>query len=255
MDLGLRKKNVIIVGGSNGIGLSIAKGFLEENANVHVISRNGDREVIGGLKEAYSNSFFFYSGDATDENSLTMTRGDILYNSNQEIDIVISNVGSGKGTQTAINDNDEWSQIWDINFNSALNVSRVFSPELIKTKGSIIFISSIAGMEFIGAPTAYSTAKAAIIAFSKSLSHRLAPYVKVNVVSPGNIWIENGTWDMKMKENPEKVVNMLNEKVPLRRFGLPEEVCDLVLFLCSTRATFITGGCFVIDGGQTINFN
>jgi 3-oxoacyl-[acyl-carrier protein] reductase len=254
MDLGLRKKNVIIVGGSNGIGLSIAKGFLEENANVHVISRNRDREVIGGLKEAYSSSFFFYSGDATDENSLTMTREQILNNSKQEIDIVVSNVGSGKGTQTAVNDNDEWNQSWDTNFNSALNVSRVFSPELIKAKGSIIFISSIAGMEFIGAPTAYSTAKSAIIAFSKSLSHRLAPSVRVNVVSPGNIWIDNGTWDVKMKENPGKVSDMLNEKVPMRRFGLPEEVCDLVLFLSSNRAAFITGGCFVIDGGQTISF-
>jgi len=129
-----------------------------------------------------------------------------------------------------------------------------FSENLIENNGSLIFISSIAGMEFLGAPVVYSTAKSALISFAKSLSHKLAPKVRVNVVSPGNVWVKNGTWDIKMKENPEKVQNMLNEKVPLKRFGLPAEVSDLVLFLSSTKASFITGGCFVIDGGQTTSF-
>ena len=78
--------------------------------------------------------------------------------------------------------------------------------------------------------------------------------MRVNSVAPGNIWIENGTWDLKHKENPEAVQKMLNEKVPLNRFGLPKEVANLVLFLSSDKALFITGSCFVIDGGQTISF-
>lgn len=253
MNLSLSNLNVVVVGGTKGIGLAIAKGFLREKAHVHVISRT----VNERLNEEFCThkaTFYPYIADATNEESLAKTLIQILANSGNKIDIVISTVGSGKGTQMPLSDSPDWERSWFTNFNSALNVSRVFTPELFKTKGSLIFISSIAGMEFIGAPTDYSTAKAALIAFSKSLSHRLAPNVRVNVVSPGNIMVKYGTWDLKMKENSVKVLEMLNEKVPLKRFGLPEEVCDLVLFLSSPRAAFITGGCFVIDGGQTIGF-
>ena len=82
----------------------------------------------------------------------------------------------------------------------------------------------------------------------------MAPNARVNSVAPGNVWIENGTWDLKQRENPDGIQKLLNEKVPLNRFGLPEEIANLVLFLASERASFITGSCFVIDGGQTISF-
>jgi len=254
VNLFLSNLNVVVVGGTYGIGLAIAKGFLHEKAHVHVISRTGNEELNDEFSSTYAASFFQYIADATDEKSLALARTQILANSRNKIDIVISNVGCGKGTQMPVSDIADWGRSWDTNFNSALNVSRVFTPELLKTTGSLIFISSIAGMEYIGAPTDYSTAKAALIAFSKSLSHRLAPNVRVNIVSPGNIMVKNGTWDIKLKDNPVKTSKMLNEKVPLKRFGLPEEVGDLVLFLSSPRAAFITGGCFVIDGGQTIGF-
>ena len=115
----------------------------------------------------------------------------------------------------------------------------------------MLFISSIAGLEFLGAPTAYSTAKSALNSFVKTLSHRLAPGVRVNAIAPGNIWIPEGAWHKKSIINEKKLKEMLDEKVPLKRFGLPEEVADLVLFMSSEKAAFITGSCYVIDGGQT----
>lgn len=254
MNLCLTNLNVIVVGGTNGIGLAIVKGFLCEGAIVHLISRSRKENVVRELENITKSSVFFYNCDVTDEQALLHICHAIMENAGQKIDIVISNVGNGSGSQLAVGEANEWTDSWNINFNSALNVTRIFSPELIKAKGSLIFISSIAGMEFVGAPTSYSTAKSALISFAKSLSHRLAPEVRVNVVSPGNIWIEGGTWDRKVQENTEKVKNMLNENVPLKRFGQPNEISDLVLFLSSERAAFITGGCFVIDGGQTISF-
>jgi 3-oxoacyl-[acyl-carrier protein] reductase len=86
------------------------------------------------------------------------------------------------------------------------------------------------------------------------LSHKLAPSIRVNVISPGNILVEGGSWDRKLKENKQAVSKMLAEKVPLKRFGLPAEVSHLVLFLSSSRASFITGSNFIIDGGQTVTF-
>ncbi len=254
MDLELNNKNVVITGGTKGIGLSIAQGFLDEGAKVHIISRNPGEGLVSDKTKTYPGDVFFYQCDVTDEESLSACYSEIVKLSNNTIDILVSNVGSGKSPLLPINEKKEWETCWNTNFTSSLNAARIFSGSLIKSKGVMIFISSIAGLEFIGAPTEYSIAKAALISFSKTLSHRLAPDVRVNVVAPGNIFVEGGTWGNKMEENSEKVALMLNEKVPLKRLGFPHEVRDLVLFLSSSRAAFITGGCFVIDGGQTISF-
>lgn len=253
MELNLSKLNVVVVGGTNGIGLAITKGFLEEGATVYVISRNKNEKTEQELNNSYDGNVFFYNGDATKAKELSLISTDIS-NNDTPIDVVVANVGNGSGSRLPVGLKDEWANSWAVNFDSALNVVTAFADKLINSKGSLIFISSIAGIEFLGAPTSYSTAKSALISFGKSLSHRLAPDVRVNVVSPGNIWIEGGTWDKKMKENSNQVSAMLDEKVPLKRFGYPEEVGNLVLFLSSSKASFITGGCFVIDGGQTVSF-
>ncbi len=254
MNLGLNNIQVVVVGGTNGIGLSISKKFLSEGAVVHIISRGTNHNLKNELEGKYPSSVYFYQSDATVEESLVNAYSQILQNSNNKIDILISNVGDGSGVSDAVPKKEEWNVSWDKNFISAINSTRVFLNKISESKGSVTFISSITGIEYLGAPISYSTAKSALIAFAKSLSHKLAPNVRVNVVAPGNIWVENGVWDQKMKSNPKLVNYIINEKVPLKRFGLPEEVSDLVLFISSSKASFITGACFVIDGGQTTTF-
>ena len=106
----------------------------------------------------------------------------------------------------------------------------------------------------MGAPTDYSVAKSALISFSKNLARKVAPQIRVNVVAPGNIYYPGGTWDLKISENESKVKQMIENEVPLKRFGKPEEVADAVAFLSSERASFITGTTLIIDGGQTRSF-
>jgi len=248
MQINFKDKIVVVVGGTKGIGLAISKSFLLLDAIVHIISRHSNIELENILTLEYKNKVFFHIADSIVESDLKFIADKI-----NNFDILVSNVGSGKSDSKAINDSKIWNLSWETNFTSALNSARVFSP-FINNFGVITFISSIAGIENIGAPTEYSVAKSAINTFSKILSHKLAPKIRVNVVAPGNIYFKNGTWDLKISENPNLVSEMIEKNVPLKRFGKPEEVADLVLFLSSEKAAFITGACITIDGGQTKSF-
>lgn len=254
MNLGLTGYEVVIVGGTKGIGFSIALGFLSEGANVHIISRNYNVEAVDQLTRLYKSNVFFYQADATNLVSLEKISEKILHQSKNKIDVLVSNVGSGSGVKDAIPSEIDWVAAWDLNFISALNSVRVFSKFISEKYGSITFISSIAGQEFIGAPISYSTAKSALISFSKTLSHKLAPNIRVNTISPGNIFFEGGAWEKKLLHDPEFVAKLLNDKVPLKKFGTPEDVSNMVIFISSKMASFITGSCIVIDGGQTISY-
>lgn len=251
MNLGLRNKKVIIVGGTYGIGSKLVIDFLKEGSVVHVLSRNN--KPINNYNFKYKSNLYYYKCDANCELDLKNVLKKIIKISNN-IDILIHNVGNGSGEKFAIQSKKNWNFSWKINFQTALNVIRCFSDEIIKAKGSILFISSIAGIEEIGAPTSYSVAKSALITYAKVLSHKLAPNIRINVIAPGNILTKDGIWEKKLKNEPELVDILLNEKVPLRCFGLPEDVSNLALFLSSNKAKFITGSCFIVDGGQTTSF-
>lgn len=245
MNLQLSGRQVLITGGTRGIGKAIAEAFKAEGAVVHIVSRNLPAE---------DNGCFYYSADVTNIDSLHGIAPELFSNSGGKLDVLVCNAGSGAGTAEAIPDQDEWYRLWNLNFDGVLNTMRVFSPVLKESKGNAVFISSIAGMEYLGAPTAYATAKSALIGLAKNLAFKLSPDVRVNVIAPGNIYFEGGTWERKVNENEAKVKQMLNEKVALKRFGKPEEIADIAVFLASSRAAFVTGACIVADGGQTLSY-
>ena len=118
-----------------------------------------------------------------------------------------------------------------------------------------MFISSIAGWEALKAPLTYSVAKAAVLSAMKNLSHLVAEKgIRVNAVVPGNILFPGGTWAKKLAKKTRFFENYIFTEVPLQRFGRPDEIADAVVFLSSERASFITGACLVVDGGQTRSY-
>jgi 3-oxoacyl-[acyl-carrier protein] reductase len=125
-------------------------------------------------------------------------------------------------------------------------------PYLQRRGGSILFIGSIVGVEATAAPLPYSAAKAALANYSKNLSRAVAEYgIRVNCLAPGNVLFPGGSWERHLNERREEVEDMISREVPQKRFGTPEEIAEFAAYLVSPRAGFATGGCYVIDGGQT----
>ena len=151
------------------------------------------------------------------------------------------NVGDGRSVSDVLPDDELWQKTWSSNFESALKTARTFLPMLEKSKGCFLFVSSIAGLEAFGAPTDYSTAKTAIIALAKNMARKLAPNVRVNVIAPGNVYFKGGSWDGKIQQDKKRVDEIIKSTVPMDRFATPQEVADSAVFLCSDKASFITG--------------
>ena len=252
MNLELTEKIFMVTGGSRGIGRAIAKGLLQEGAKVAIIARQhkGVNMAVSDLAQQFgSEQILGLVGDCADENSLS-ERISELEKAWGGLDGVVANVGDGRSVPDPVPDAEQWSQVWQTNFETALTTTRTCLPLLQASQGSLLFISSITGLSALGAPVDYSVAKTAVIALAQNLARKVAPKVRVNVIAPGNVFFSGGSWEEKVNSNPEAVESMLQNHVPLQRFGTPNEISDAAVFLCSPRASFITGSVFRVDGGQ-----
>jgi 3-oxoacyl-[acyl-carrier protein] reductase len=258
MDLLLRYRNVLITGSSRGLGKAIAAEFLREGARVAVTGRDGDivDKTVREFSSAFDRSWVVpFVGDLTDAPTISSCV-DVVTEAFGSIDILVANIGSGRAPVSPVSPEDEWERMMEVNFHGARRITDRVLPLMLKRKsGSIIHISSIAGLEAIGAPASYSAAKSALNVWSKTLARVVSREgVRINVVSPGNILASDGTWERKRKENPAAVEAMLDHAVPMKRFASPEEIARVVVFVASERASFMTGSCVVVDGGQTTSF-
>ena len=255
MNLNLDNKKVLITGASRGMGLAIAESFLQEGAKTCLVSRgsNGLFENEKKLQDTYGlERVFACKCDCTNIESLNKLKSEIE-DKWSGLDIVVVNVGDGRSVPDALPDHEQWQKTWNSNFESALQTARTFLPMLEDSKGCLLFVSSIAGMEAFGAPTDYSTAKSAIIALAKNMARKLASKnVRVNVIAPGNVYFKGGSWDEKIQKDKKRVDEIIKSTVPMNRFATPQEIADSAMFLCSDRASFITGTTLVVDGGQTV---
>lgn len=258
MDLGLQDKVVLVTGSSRGIGLSIAENFLTEGAMVVITGRNLDslNKAIKILSSKYScEKIFSYQGDLTCEDNIKICVDSIIERWGR-IDILVANIGSGKSKPGVEVERDEWLRMLNINLLGAMDAVRVVVPVMRRLGGgSIVFTASIAGLEAIGAPVPYSVAKVGLIKACKDYSLILAEdNIRINAVAPGNIKFPGGRWEEIIADNPEIVDTYIKRAVPMKRFGTPEEIANIVVFLASERASFVTGACIVADGGQTLGY-
>jgi 3-oxoacyl-[acyl-carrier protein] reductase len=255
VDLGLHNRIVLVSGSTRGIGRATAGVFLREGARVVVVGRGADS--LGVTANSFRAEFgtdrlLAVQADLTSLEGIdhVVTAVDAAWG---KVQVLVANIGSGKGTAGWRTNDEEWASLINTNLLGATRlVSAVLPGMIAASNGSIVLVSSIAGVESIPAPLAYSAAKAALVNYGKNLARHLGPSgVRVNVVAPGNVLFEGGSWDRRSAERPEETRRYIEQEVPLRRFAQPEEIASVVTFLASGRASFVTGACVVVDGGQT----
>jgi 3-oxoacyl-[acyl-carrier protein] reductase len=249
MDLELSGRVALVTGASRGIGLAIARALAAEGCKTALNARGRDAlaAAAAGLAPASS----AHAHDVATSSGAAALVGDVVAHWGG-LDILVCNVGSGASVPPGEESEAEWQRCLEVNLITATNCIAAARPALAKGSGSaIVCISSICGLAALGAPVAYSAAKAALNAAVRGLARPLAAEgIRINALAPGNILFPGGTWARKLQEAPQAVHSMLAAEVALRRLGTPEEVAAIVAFLVSPRASFMTGTIVVADGGQ-----
>jgi 3-oxoacyl-[acyl-carrier protein] reductase len=248
LDLGLKRRNCVVIGGSRGIGRSIALALAAEGANVAICARNEDAlraaeaEILDKGVQAYAHSCDVAEPAAL-RAFLDAARGAL-----GGVDVLVHNASA-----LAVGpDLSDWEASLQVDLMAAVHASEHVIPWMEEAGGgSILFVSSISGLEADPSPDyGYTAAKAALIAHAKKLAVMHAPRgIRANAIAPGSIEFPGGIWAM-VKEHQPEVYEGVKASIPWGRMGTPEEVADVAVFLVSPRAAWIAGECISVDGAQ-----
>ncbi len=252
MDLGLKGKVAIVTGGSRGLGRWTALGLADEGCNV-AISARGEEMLANTVQEIESRGVkaLGVAGDMSRDEDIKRLIGE-TQSKLGGVDILVNNVGGSRGAGFLETSDEQWMDGINVNLMAAVRASRLVLPAMRERGGGrIIAISSIYGRES-GGTVVYNAVKAAEISLMKSLAREFAKdNVLVNSVAPGSIIFPGGGWERRMRDDPERIAAFVKSDMPLGRFGRPEELANVVVFLASERASLMTGTCINVDGCQS----
>jgi 3-oxoacyl-[acyl-carrier protein] reductase len=251
MDLGLKGKVAMITGASKGLGRGIAKALGEEGVKLSICARG---EAM--LEEAAAEftrlglDVLSMAADVTRASDMEKWIADTAARFGG-VDILVNNAGGARVGSLAELSEEAWRESFELNFFSAVRLSRLAADKMQPRGGGVIInISSIYGRES-GGPLAYNSSKAAMISFTKMLAREMAAKnVRVNSIAPGSIQYPGGSWERRFKENPAFERDFISHEMPAGRLGRPDEIGYAVVMMASPKASWINGACLPVDGAQ-----
>jgi 3-oxoacyl-[acyl-carrier protein] reductase len=255
MDLQLTDRIALVTGSSRGLGLASAQALAAEGCRVCLCAR-GEERLQAAAQEV--------RGVAASAEHVMAVAADLFTPAGAErvvstvaerwggLDILVNNLGLARGAGILDTTDEEWQEAFDGTLFPAVRASRLAVPHMKRRGGgAIIMIASIYGREAGGRMT-YNAVKAAEISLAKSLARQLAAdNIRVNSVAPGSILFAGGSWWKRQQADPDGIAAFVKRELPFGRFGRPEEVGDVVTFLASPRASWISGASVTVDGCQS----
>lgn len=256
VDLGLKDRTIFVAGASRGIGLGIVEACLAEGAKVAITARGAE-----ALEETRARLAGQYGGDRLWAMAGDLRQTDVIEAALAGAEAAlgpifgaVANVGLHPCPPGMEVDDETWDAGFTQNLTSAWRLARgAYRLMAPRGEGSILLISSIAGLGALGTPLTYGTAKAAVNHLTREMAKLTgAGGVRVNAIAPGNIIFPGGSWQERM-DGPRSAAwqRWIDREVPMKRYGLPEEIGSVAAFLMSPQASFVHGAVVPVDGGQT----
>lgn len=254
MDLGLNGKVAIVTGASRGIGRGIARGLAAEGCALVLCARGAEAlEAAAAELRTAGADVLALSLDVTAPEAGTRLAEAALHRFGR-IDVYVGNAGGNRRKPFDETTDADWDELLTINLHAHLRTSRAVIPAMKAAgQGCLLFITSIFGRE-AGGPglVLYNSTKSALISAAKIMALELAPFgIRVNTIAPGSIRFPGSSWDKRCHEDPDGMAVFIGQHLPFGRFGTVAEVADVVTFLASERAAWVSGACVNVDGVQS----
>ncbi len=245
----LKGKNAIITGTSRGIGRATLKLFAQSGVNIWACCRNintEDKELFSNLAEEFGVWIKPVCFDLREEDSINTSVKNII-KEKKPIDILVNNAAVSYGTALSMMPIAQIKEVFDINYFAQLQMIQLVSRVMMRQKnGVIVNMGSVSGMEVYPGNLAYGSSKAALMYATKLLAKEYAPFgIRINAVAPGTVHT-----DMDSARSEEQLKKVIT-RTALKRGAAPEEIANVICFLASDAASYMTGSVVVADGGRT----